>query len=104
MSGADRDPALGGLGSSWARLERAAEDAAVIVASWRRRATEAEDEVVRLRRSLEEVGSAEPSGDDLRQELRRLRAQNAALQSRVTQARKRISALLKRMDTLGPDS
>lgn len=103
MSIGGRGGAGAGLGPTWARLERAAEDAAVVVASWRRRAMEAEEELARLRRSLDEVASAPDTGDDMRDELRRLRAQNAVLQSRMTQARKRIGALLKRMDTLGPD-
>lgn len=103
MSIADKGPTAPVLGAPWSRLERAAEDAAVVVASWRRRAVEAEDELARLRRTLEEMASAEDGGDADRDEVRRLRAQNAVLHSRVTQARKRIGALLKRMDTLGAD-
>lgn len=85
----------------WARLERAAQDASVVVASWKRRALEAEEEVARLRRSLEELAEADTSSEDEREEIRRLKAENAALHSRLLQARKRVVAVLKRMDTLG---
>lgn len=106
MSAADKGAAAApGAGlPSWERLERAVQDAAVSVASWSRRAAEAEDEVARLRRSLEEVAGEGEAGDDVREELRRLRAENAVLRSRSAQARKRIGALLKRMDTLGPET
>lgn len=102
MSVADKGRTTPVLGAPWSRLERAAEDAAVVVASWRRRAMEAEEELARLRRTLDEMASS-AEGDETGDELRRLRAQNAVLHSRVTQARNRIGALLKRMDTLGAD-
>lgn len=100
MSSADdgRRPVIPG---PWARLERAAQDASIVVASWKRRALEAEEEVARLRRSLEELAAADTSSEDAREEIRRLRAENSALQSRLLQARKRVLAVLKRMDTLG---
>lgn len=103
MSAAGRATADPGLPVGWERLERAAQDASVAVAAWKRRATEAEDEITRLQRSLEVLAAGE-AGDDVRDELRRLRAENAVLHSRVAQARKRIGALLKRMDTLGPQT
>jgi hypothetical protein len=40
-------------------------------------------------------------GLDLREEVRRLRAENTALQSRMLQARKRVAALMKRLSALG---
>ncbi|MBA2669050.1 MAG: hypothetical protein H0U67_01605, partial [Gemmatimonadetes bacterium] len=43
-----RDSAL------WDRTERAAHEAAAALTFWRRRAREAEDEVIRLRLALEE--------------------------------------------------
>jgi predicted nuclease with TOPRIM domain len=101
VSVADRGAADPGLPAGWERLERAAQDASVAVAGWTRRAAEAEDEVARLQRSLEQLAAGGEAGDDVREELRRLRAENALLRSRVAQARKRIGALLKRMDTLG---
>jgi predicted nuclease with TOPRIM domain len=82
----------------WARLERAAYSAASAVAEWRRRATEAEAEVARLRRELERVSApaAAAPGD----ELRRLRAENALLASRTDEARTRIRALLAKLAVL----
>ena len=90
------DPAPG-----WDRLERAARAAAAALEGWRRRAREAEDEVVRLRRELEELTTLGPlpsaeAGD----ELRRLRAENAVLVSRTAEARKRITSLLARLAVL----
>jgi hypothetical protein len=90
------DPAPG-----WERLERAARAAAAALEGWRRRAREAEDEVVRLRRELEELTTLGPlpsaeAGD----ELRRLRAENAVLVSRTAEARKRITGLLARLAVL----
>ena len=83
----------------WERLERVAETAAAEVVFWRRRTSEAEEEVGRLRRALEQVASRGEDGDD-RREVVRLRAQITALQSRMLQARKRIGALLKRLAAL----
>ncbi|HEX8242663.1 MAG TPA: hypothetical protein VF541_04195 [Longimicrobium sp.] len=90
------DPAPG-----WERLERAARAAAAALEGWRRRAREAEDEVVRLRKELEELTTLGPlpsaeAGD----ELRRLRAENAVLVSRTAEARKRITGLLARLAVL----
>ncbi len=88
------------LPPGWERLERAAEDAAVAVAVWRHRAADAEEEVVRLRRALEDLASNRSRPDDLGEELRRLRAENAALQSRMLEARKRVGALMRRLASL----
>jgi len=85
--------------SPWGRLERATHSAAAALAEWRRRASEAEAEVLRLRRELEAVSAAAPQaapGD----ELRRLRAENALLTSRTEEARTRIRALLTRLAVL----
>ncbi len=87
--------------AGWERLERAARAAAVALADWRRRALEAEAEVVSLRRELEALTSMGPlpsseSGD----ELRRLRAENAVIASRAAEAKKRISGLLARLAVL----
>lgn len=89
----------GHLPAEWGRLERAVEDAAVSLGRWTRQATESEEEVARLRRSLEELaGGAGP--DDIAQEVVRLRAENAALKSRMLQARKRIAGLMQRLAAL----
>lgn len=97
MSG-DADPG-GPLPSEWQRLERAVEDAAVALERWSRRAKETEEEVDRLRRSLEEI-SSRSGATDLAHEVERLRAENAALRSRMLQARKRISGLMQRLASL----
>jgi hypothetical protein len=88
----------------WDRLERSAHEAATALSLWQRRAREAEEEVIRLRLALEEhaSGRVEP-GLDLREEVRRLRAENTALHSRMLQARKRVAALMKRLSALGID-
>lgn len=90
------------LPREWSRLERVAETAAAEVVFWRRRTLEAEEELGRLRRALEEVATRQESADD-RREVVRLRAENTALQSRMMQARKRIGALLKRLAALEID-
>jgi len=88
----------------WERAERLAHEAAAALTFWRRRAREAEDEVLRLRMALEEHASGRmEAGGDMRDEVRRLRAENAALQSRMLQARKRLAVLMKRLVALGID-
>lgn len=95
-SAAETRPELPGFG----RLERSAEDAAHALEFWHRRATEAEAEMVRLRQALEEVAAGgEPQGKP-GEEIRRLRAENTALRSRMQQARRRVNALLVRLGTL----
>jgi predicted RNase H-like nuclease (RuvC/YqgF family) len=84
----------------WGRLEKATEETTALLARWARRAREAEEEVERLRRSLEELASGRESTGDDSQEIRRLRAENAALHSRMLQARKRIAGLMQRMAAL----
>lgn len=85
----------------WARLERAAEEASALLARWVERAREAEEEVERLRRSLENLADERSnSSEDAAEEIRRLRAENAALQSRMLQARKRIAGLMQRLAAL----
>lgn len=97
MSTAAKTPAPS---PSWERLERAADEAAEALAFWHRRATEAEEEVVRLRRALEDLASGEEGPEDSGKEVRRLRAENTALRSRMLQAKKRVSALLLRLGSL----
>lgn len=92
------------LPDHWGRLERAAEDAALALAVWRRRAVEAEEEVLRLRRVLEGVASDRTGPKDVDEEVRRLRAENAALQSRMLEARKRVAALMRRLLSLGVEA
>lgn len=96
MSDAAEHPAQGELPASWTRLEHAAAEAVLALEAWRSRALEAEEEILRLRAALEEAvaqhGSFAP--DDARAQIRRLRAENTALRSRMTQARRRVSALL----------
>lgn len=89
------------LPGQWERLERAVEDAAVAVASWRRRALDAEGEILRLRRTLEQLASARGEPLDAPAELKRLEAENAALRSRMQQARQRVSDLMTRLGALG---
>jgi predicted RNase H-like nuclease (RuvC/YqgF family) len=84
----------------WARIEQAAEEAATLLSRWIRRAREAEDEVERLRESLEEFAAERSGPEDLDQEIRRLRAENAALRSRMLQARKRVGGLMQRLSAL----
>ena len=96
MSGAaDLPPA----GSPWGRLERAAHSAAAALSECRRRASEAEAELLRLRRELEAVSAAAPAAAPA-DELRRLRAENALLTSRTEEARTRIRALLAKLAVL----
>jgi predicted nucleic acid-binding Zn-ribbon protein len=102
MSLAGERPPRTELPRQWERLERLVEDAAEGVVYWRRRASEAEVEIARLRDALEEVASAaEPLPGDLTAEIRRVRAENAALQSRLAEARGRVQGVLKRLVALG---
>ncbi|CAN5697425.1 hypothetical protein BH23GEM7_BH23GEM7_26170 [soil metagenome] len=106
MSGAAEGPVQAELPASWGRLERAAREAATGLAAWRRRALETEEEASRLRRALEELashGADRPAGapaGEVAEELRRLRAENLALRTRMAQARRRVASLLKRMAAL----
>jgi predicted RNase H-like nuclease (RuvC/YqgF family) len=88
------------LPREWERLERVAEAAAAEVVFWRRRTAEAEEEVSRLRRTLEELAASRGDGTGEHREIVRLRAENSALHSRMLQARKRVGALLKRLAAL----
>lgn len=92
------------LPPEWERLERVAEAAAAEVLFWRRRTAEAEHEVARLRRALEELAGSGAEGGDERREIVRLRAENTVLQSRMLQARKRVGALMKRLAALELES
>lgn len=88
------------LPAGWARLERAAADAIAALEAWRARALQAEAEIEQLRRALEEAAAAIEPAADARGELRRLRAENAALRSRISQAHRRVSTLLAWTDAL----
>jgi hypothetical protein len=87
--------------ADWERLDRAARAAAGALGEWRHRAMQAEAEVARLRTELEALSalgplpSAEPAD-----EMRRLRAENAVLTSKVDQARERIRRLLGTLSVL----
>jgi uncharacterized membrane protein len=86
---------------AWERLDRAAAAAATALDGWRRRAREAEAEVARLRRELEELTTLGPlPSTEAGDELRRLRAENAVLVSRTDEARKRITGLLAKLAVL----
>ena len=99
MSAAGDRGTRGVLPEEWERLERAVEKTAVSLGRWSRRALENEEEVGRLRQSLEEL-AARNSSSDAAEEVRRLRAENAALKSRMLQARKRIAGLMQRLAAL----
>ena len=96
---ADAEPRKGELPGEWERLERAIEEAAVSLGRSTRRVRESEEEVAQLRRTLEELSSK--SGEkELLDEVTRLRAENAALRSRMLQARKRVHGLMQRLSAL----
>ena len=86
--------------TEWARLERAVENATLSLGRWSRLARESEEEVVRLRRSLEELAAQRSDAPDVAAELKRLKAENALLRSRMLQAQKRISGLMQRLAAL----
>jgi predicted RNase H-like nuclease (RuvC/YqgF family) len=96
----DGDRTSAALPQEWDRLTRAAEELTVSAAQWARRARDAEEEVERLRRSLEDVAGDRDGENDVRQDLRRLKAENAALHSRMLQARKRVAGLMQRLAAL----
>ncbi len=100
---AERDSRVA-LPKSWERLEKSVEESALSIAYWHRRAGEADGEVSRLRGSLEALASKRASEGAVAgeaDELRRLRAENAALLSRIQQAHARVEMLLKRLVALG---
>jgi acyl carrier protein phosphodiesterase len=92
------------LPPEWKRLERTAEEAGILLGRWIARATEAEEEVQRLRTALEGLAARRPGADDLDDELKRLKAENAALHSRMIQARKRVATLMQRLAALEMES
>ncbi len=102
-AGAEPGRRRGGAAPEWARLDQAAHEATVALDRWRRRAREAEEEVLRLRSSLEALAGRPDGEADLAAQLKAARAENAALHSRMLQARKRIAALAQRLDALGID-
>ncbi|MDR0786658.1 MAG: hypothetical protein LBG44_02210 [Gemmatimonadota bacterium] len=86
----------------WARIERATEEASAVLGRWVQRARGAEEEVERLRRALDELGQGHTApSDETSREIRRLKAENAALRARMTQARKRVTGLMQRLASLG---
>jgi predicted RNase H-like nuclease (RuvC/YqgF family) len=82
------------------RLGAVVEDALVALESWRRRAEQAESEVTRLREALEAAAADVPAPVDAARQIRRLRAENTALRTRMAQAQRRIEALLGWTDVL----
>lgn len=88
---------------AWELLDRAAAHAVEALRAARRRAELAETEVATLRAALAEVtrrdeGDGGAAMDPA--EPRRLRAENALLRSRATEARARVEALLARLAVL----
>jgi chromosome segregation ATPase len=104
MSTVAEQPIHPDLPRSWGRLEKVAEEASLALSYWKRRAEEAEDEVNRLRQSLEGLANGRDEPGSVEEELGRLRAENAALHSRMLQARTRVNTLLKRLISLGIES
>jgi len=96
-----------GLPPGWERLERVSDEAIDALVAWRARAEQAEAEVAGLRGALEDVirniTSDAPEPRDARDQLRRLRAENAALRSRIAQANRRLRVLLDWTDALGDE-
>ncbi len=87
----------------WTRLEQLAEATADSLSRWVSRAREAEAEVERLRHSLEALSNDQAGSGDLAQELRRLRTENAALSTRMLEARQRVAGLMQRLAALEAD-
>jgi hypothetical protein len=85
---------------AWERLHEAARAAARARAGWRGRALQAEREVLRLRHELEVLSGEDANAPGSREELVRLRAENALLSSRTAEARQRVAALLSRLAVL----
>lgn len=103
MSGAVDQGSSAESPPGWERLDAAAELALLALESWQARVREAEAEVVQLRDALEAAIDAGPVEADAREQMRRLRAENAALRSRMSQAQRRISALLGWTDALAEE-
>ncbi|MDB4951139.1 MAG: hypothetical protein JWM27_3788 [Gemmatimonadetes bacterium] len=99
FGGADDEPPSG-ASAGWERLERAAASAVSALGEWRRRAAQAEAEVVALRGVLEQVIAAAERQPGDEEELRRLRAENAVLKSRAAEARARVASLLAKLQVL----
>ena len=76
-----------------ARLERRVGEAVAALTLWRNRARAAEQEAARLRAVLDELAGTEFAPEPAA-ELKKLRAENAALKSRLTQAHRRVGLLL----------
>lgn len=87
--------------AAWDRLDRITRTAAAALGEWRRRALQAEGEVTRLRSELEALSALGPlPSAEPEDEVRRLRAENAVLTSRVEQARERVRRLLATLSLL----
>lgn len=101
MSAAAEVPREPELPQEWERAERVAREVGAALTSWRSRALEAEAEVARLRRALDEL-AADPGegGAGTAGQVKRLRAENAALRSRMGEAHERVRGLLARLGTL----
>ena len=89
------------LPRGWERLGSATDEIVAALARWRRRALDAEAEVVRLRQAMSDMLAGTPESDEAPvDELQRLRAENALYLSRIVEARKRVSTLLERVAAL----
>lgn len=102
VSAADKKRS-GSLPPEWKQLERSAEEAGILLGRWVARAREAEEEAQRLRSALEELADAGPVFEDGAGEVKRLKAENAALRSRMIQARKKVTALMQKLAALETD-
>jgi phosphoglycolate phosphatase-like HAD superfamily hydrolase len=95
------------LPPAWERLEHGADEAIAALEAWRARAEQAEAEVTRLRGALEnairDIAADVPDPREARDQLRRLRAENAALRSRIAQANRRLRVMLDWTDALEPE-
>lgn len=100
MFGGADEPPVAEAPAGWERLDLAVRRATSMLAEWRRRALDAEDEVNRLRQALEAVAQRAESGGTPDDEAVRLAAENALLRSRTEEARRRVSSLLARLTTL----
>lgn len=92
------EPPAAELQSALGRLDAAVAEAAAVLPQYRSRALTAEAELQSLRDELESIAAAE--GREGGDELKRLRAENATLRNRLEQGRKRVRALLLRLQAL----
>lgn len=92
------EPPAAGLHAQFGRLDSAVAQAAALLPQYKSRAVTAEAELHRLRHELESIAAGEGlEGGD---ELKRLRAENSTLRTRLGEGRKRVRALLLRLQAL----